>query len=88
MHMVQNRTARKSERVLASAGWDCFDRVMRHSDKTMPAVGPEAARAQAERAAREAAALRENLRKRKAQARARQDDEPGGQNVPDTGETR
>jgi hypothetical protein len=83
MYMVQNRTARKSDRVLASARWDCFDRVMRHSDKTMPAVGPEAARA-----AREAAALRENLRKRKAQARARQDDEPGGQNVPDTGETR
>jgi hypothetical protein len=84
--MVQNGTDRKSERVLASARWDCFDRVMRHSDKTMPAVGPGAARAQAERAAREAAALRENLRKRKAQARARQDDESDRQNMPDTGE--
>jgi hypothetical protein len=34
---------------------------------------PEAAAAQAERQAREAAALRENLRRRKAQARARDD---------------
>ena len=40
-------------------------------EKPRPTLRPEAAAAQAERQAREAAALRENLRRRKAQARAR-----------------
>jgi hypothetical protein len=42
-------------------------------EKPRPTLRPEAAAAQAERQAREAAALRENLRRRKAQARARED---------------
>jgi hypothetical protein len=86
--MVQNSLDRKSGLPLASTGRGCFDHLVGRSGKILPAVGPEAARAQAERATREAAALRENLRKRKAQARARQDDASGSQDVPDTGETR
>ncbi|HEY0342565.1 MAG TPA: hypothetical protein VGC34_17325 [Steroidobacteraceae bacterium] len=46
---------------------------MNHPEKPRPTLLPEAAAAQAERQAREAAALRENLRRRKAQARARDD---------------
>jgi len=46
------------------------------SPKTQPPTGQQAAQAQAERATREAAALRENLRRRKAQARLRADDKP------------
>ena len=46
------------------------------SPKTQPHTGPHAAQAQSERAAREAAALRENLRRRKAQARLRADNKP------------
>ncbi|MEJ0047326.1 MAG: hypothetical protein WDN04_15350 [Rhodospirillales bacterium] len=41
---------------------------MNHPEKPRPTLLPEAAAAQAERQAREAAALRENLRRRKAQA--------------------
>jgi hypothetical protein len=44
---------------------------MNRPEKPRPNLRPEAATAQAERQAREAAALRENLRRRKAQARAR-----------------
>jgi hypothetical protein len=46
---------------------------MTRTEKPRPTLRPEAAAAQAERQAREAAALRENLRRRKAQARARDD---------------
>lgn len=46
---------------------------MTRPEKPRPTLCPEAAAAQAERQAREAAALRENLRRRKAQARARDD---------------
>jgi hypothetical protein len=46
---------------------------MTRPEKPRPTLRPEAAAAQAERLAREAAALRENLRRRKAQARARDD---------------
>lgn len=49
----------------------CFDEAMTKADKQLPHAGAQAARAKAERAAREAAALRENLRRRKAQARSR-----------------
>ncbi len=41
--------------------------------KSQPSLGADAAAAKAERQAREAAALRENLRRRKQQARARDD---------------
>jgi hypothetical protein len=44
--------------------------------KPRPHTGPQAAEAQAERASREAAALRENLRRRKAQARQRAHEPP------------
>jgi hypothetical protein len=44
---------------------------MSEQEKSRPHTGPQAERAAAERAAREAAALRENLRRRKAQARQR-----------------
>jgi hypothetical protein len=73
---------------LARAGGGCFDRAMTKSEKTLPRTGPAAAQAQAERAAREAAALRENLRRRKAQARAREDGENTVADVPDAPETR
>jgi hypothetical protein len=43
---------------------------MSQVEKQQPAIRPEAEAARAERLAREAAALRENLRRRKAQARA------------------
>jgi hypothetical protein len=46
---------------------------MDSSPKSQPHTGPQAVQAQAERTAREAAALRDNLRRRKAQARLRQD---------------
>lgn len=46
-------------------------------------VGPHAQAAAEERRARAAQALRDNLRRRKAQARARSDDEPRGQGAQD-----
>jgi hypothetical protein len=49
---------------------------MDSSAKSQPHTGAQAAQAQADRAAREAAALRENLRRRKAQARLRASDKP------------
>jgi hypothetical protein len=54
---------------------------MASSQKTQPHTGPQAAQAQAERTVREAAALRENLRRRKAQARQRADDKPEAGNA-------
>jgi hypothetical protein len=47
--------------------------------KPRPRTGPQAEQAAADRAAREAAALRENLRRRKAQARQREDGMPAGE---------
>jgi len=51
---------------LARGGGDCFERHMSGVNRKPPGG------AQGDRAAREAAALRENLRKRKAQARLRE----------------
>jgi hypothetical protein len=59
--------------VLASDASGCFDRAMSESKKPRPRTGAKAEQAASERVAREAAALRENLRRRKAQARQRED---------------
>jgi hypothetical protein len=50
--------------------------------KSHPALGAEAAASKAQREAREAAALRENLRRRKQQARARDDAPAEPENAP------
>jgi hypothetical protein len=49
-----------------------------NEEAPQPALTPKAEAAKAERLAREAAALRENLRRRKAQSRARQDHDVQG----------
>ncbi len=55
-------------------------------DKDKPAMTPRAAQALAERRAREAEALRQNLLKRKAQERARRELSPGGETKDGAGE--
>jgi len=74
--------ARRVGPLLASVGRGCLLGAMNYPEKTLPTLRPEAAAAQADRQAREAAALRENLRRRKAQARAREDTPTVPENSP------
>ena len=52
---------------------------MTDRDKAWPKLGPAAEAARAERETRRAAALRANLRRRKAQERGREQDQPAGE---------